>query len=50
MTQILVTKYNQTPNQQFQLVGIEAKNPAPIICVPGWEEIRGLSWVFYEDD
>ena len=50
MTQILVNKYNQIPNQSFSLVGTEAKNPVPTSSIPNWEEIRGLSWVFYEDD
>ena len=50
MTQILLSKFNQNHNQTNLLVGTEAKNPAPTSSIPGWEEIRGLSWVFYDDD
>ena len=50
MTQVLVSKHNQTQYQEEILVGTEAKNPVPISKRLTWEEIRGLSWVFSEDD
>jgi hypothetical protein len=50
MTQILLSKYDENHNPPNLLIGPEAKNPVPSSLIPGWEEIRGLSWVFYEDD
>ncbi|MDX1441552.1 MAG: hypothetical protein R3237_03760 [Nitrosopumilaceae archaeon] len=49
MSQAVVVQ-RQKPDQSSVLVGTEAKNPVPSMTNPTWEEIRGLSWVFFEDD
>ena len=49
MTQVAMMQ-RQTTDQSSVLVGIEAENPIPSRAIPSWQEIRGLSWIFYEDD
>lgn len=49
MTQILVSKHKKSYSQPLSLVGTEAKNPVPTRRESNWEDIRGLTWVFYED-